>query len=164
MQDYWVKGVWPGFCLCTSLWTPPPAGRRSALTAFTSSIPVAHGPHGPRVWSTLWSIRENSSPGVRDLPLSIWKWLPDAILKNVAVMLNMVDAEGTWPDELLQVYVTMIPKAFGGSRRQDQRPITVQDAFCRLWVKGITQCWAPFCKATAWAPQYHRFINFCYTC
>eukprot|EP00906_Rhabdomonas_costata_P004015 RCo006024 len=37
----------------------------------------------------------------------------------------------------------MIPKASGGTRPQDQRPIAVLDVLYRLWAKGTVLCWAP---------------------
>ena len=37
----------------------------------------------------------------------------------------------------------MIPKASGGSRPQDQRPITVLDVLYRLWAKGVVLTWSP---------------------
>ena len=35
----------------------------------------------------------------------------------------------------------MIPKASGGSRPEDQRPITVLELLYRVWAKGITPEW-----------------------
>ena len=37
----------------------------------------------------------------------------------------------------------MIPKASGGSRPQDQRPITVLEVLYRIWAKGVVQEWSP---------------------
>ena len=37
----------------------------------------------------------------------------------------------------------MIPKAAGGSRPRDQRPITVLDVLYRIWAKGIVLQWGP---------------------
>ena len=37
----------------------------------------------------------------------------------------------------------MISKASGGSRPQDQRPITVLEVVYRLWAKGVVQEWGP---------------------
>ena len=48
-----------------------------------------------------------------------------------------------WPPEWLDAYVTMIPKASGGSRPRDQRPITVLEVMYRIWSKGVVQEWAP---------------------
>ena len=84
-----------------------------------------------------------SSPGVRGLPVSLWKALPPAFLSRVAALLNLVEGSGEWPREVLSAYVTMIPKASGGTRPQDQRPITVLDVLYRIWAKGVVLTWAP---------------------
>jgi hypothetical protein len=110
-----------------------------------------------RVRATLGGMREGSSPGVRGIPLAVWKSLPDTFLGRIADLLTAVEAEGAWPDELLQAYVTMIPKASGGSRPQDQRPITVLDVVYRLWAKGITQCWAPVLQGVYLGPTVMGF-------
>ena len=86
---------------------------------------------------------EGSAPGVRGIPIAVWKSLPDDFLKRVSDLLGLVETEGTWPQELLSAYVAMIPKASGGSRPQDQRPITVLDVVYRVWAKGVTITWAP---------------------
>ena len=89
-------------------------------------------------------MRECSSSGVRGIHIAVWKSLPDSFLERVAGLLNMVEVEDAWPDELLHAYVAMIPKASGGgSRPKDQSPITVLDVVYRLWAKGVTQVWAP---------------------
>ena len=54
-----------------------------------------------------------------------------------------MELEGSWPSELLDGYVALIPKASGGSRPQDQRPIAVLDVLYRLWAKGVTLTWSP---------------------
>ena len=61
----------------------------------------------------------------------------------VARLLNFIEAEGRWPTEWLDAYVAMIPKAAGGSRPQDQRPITVLEVLYRLWAKGVVLQWGP---------------------
>ena len=68
-----------------------------------------------------------------------------------------MEAEGVWPKELLEAYVAMIPKASGGSRPQDQRPITVLDVVYRLWAKGITQVWAPVLQGSYLGPAIMGF-------
>ena len=88
-------------------------------------------------------MREGSSPGARGIPIAIWKSLPDDFLQRMADLLTLVETEGTWPRELLVAYVAMIPKASGGTRPQDQRPITVLDVVYRVWAKGTIQTWAP---------------------
>ena len=143
VRDYWVKTVWRMHESVdpVSSWSTFQASR------FYEHVPRCSWPHAgwtlERVRSVLGSMREGSSPGVRAIPISVWKSLPEFFLQRIAVLLTLVEAEGAWPDELLQAYVTMIPKASGGSRPQDQRPITVLDVVYRLWATGITQCWAP---------------------
>jgi len=82
-------------------------------------------------------MREHSSPGLRGVPIAVWRSLPEEILAQVAELLNLIEKEQCWPVEFIQAFVTMIPKASGGSRPQDQRPITVLDVLYRLWGKGI---------------------------
>ena len=64
-------------------------------------------------------------------------------MARVADLLNLVDDSVEWPQEVLRAYVTMIPKASGGTRPQDQRPITVLDVLYRVWAKGVVLTWAP---------------------
>ena len=61
----------------------------------------------------------------------------------MARLLVLVETEGRWPEEWLGAYVTMIPKASGGSRPQDQRPITVLELLYCIWAKGVTLEWGP---------------------
>ena len=68
-----------------------------------------------------------SSLGVRAVPIAVWKSLPDSYLGRVADLLNLTEDSGQWPMELTHAYIAMIPKASGGTRPQDQRPITVLD-------------------------------------
>ena len=88
-------------------------------------------------------MREGSAPGVRGFPIALWKSLPDGFLKRVADLLTLIEKDGSWPHVLLSAYVAMIPKASGGTRPQDQRPITVLDVVYRIWAKGVTMSWAP---------------------
>jgi len=75
--------------------------------------------------------------------VAVWRSLPDAILQRIADLLNLVEREGHWPQEVVHAFVTMIPKASGGTRPHDQRPITVLDILYRLWAKGIVLTWRP---------------------
>jgi len=75
--------------------------------------------------------------------IALWRSLPDEVLSRVADLLTLVEKDGRWPEELIHAYVTMIPKASGGSRPQDQRPITVLDVLYRLWAKGVVLTWSP---------------------
>ena len=75
-------------------------------------------------------MREGSSPGVRAIPIALWKSLPDEYLTKVAELPTLIEDAGEWPDELVKSYVAMIPKTSGGSRPQDQ--ITVLDVVYRV--------------------------------
>ena len=153
VQAYWVKGVWRMHedVDVAASWE---AFRASPFFAF---IPRCEWPHETwtveRVRVALGTMREKSSPGVRGIPLSVWKSLPADILGRVSDLLTLVEREGHWPVELLSAYVAMIPKASGGSRPQDQRPITVLDVLYRLWAKGIIQGWAPVLQGIYLGPR-----------
>ena len=96
-----------------------------------------------RIGDVLRRMRSTSSPGVRGLPMSLWKAFPSSFMERVATLLNLVESSGEWPAEVLSAYVTMIPKATGGTRPQDQRPITVLDVLYRIWAKGVVLTWSP---------------------
>ena len=64
-------------------------------------------------------------------------------MSAVSRLLTLVEADGVWPAEWLDAFVAMIPKAAGGSRPQDQRPITVLDVLYRIWSKGVVLTWGP---------------------
>jgi hypothetical protein len=64
-------------------------------------------------------------------------------MASVARLLTFIEDTGDWPAEWLDAYVAMIPKASGGSRPRDQRPITVLDLLYRIWAKGIVMEWTP---------------------
>ena len=98
---------------------------------------------GSTVQAALGKMKEGAAPGVPGIPLAVWKALPDPWLDVVARLFNLVEMEGVWPLEWLEAYVVMIPKASGGSRPRDQRPITVLPVVYRLWSKGVTMEWAP---------------------
>ena len=88
-------------------------------------------------------MRERAAPGSVGIPLAIWKCLPPTWHGAVARLLSLVEATGVWPSEWSEAYVAMIPKACGGSRPRDQRPITVLDLVYRIWSKGVVLAWAP---------------------
>ena len=69
--------------------------------------------------------------------------MPDSWVAAIARLLHMVEEAGIWPIEWLDAYVAMIPKASGGTRPQDQRPITVLSVLYRIWSKGIVMEWTP---------------------
>ena len=121
-------------------------------TAFSTSrfgpyVPQAQWPFPPwtsdRVRDVLHHMREGASPGSLGVPIAVWRSLPDPWMHAVARLLTMVEAGGRWPAEWLEAYVTMIPKAAGGSRPRDQRPITVLEVLYRVWAKGVVLSWGP---------------------
>ena len=95
VRAYWVKGVWRMHEAVDALssWAAFRASR------FFAHIPHCQWPHEPwsfeRVRSVLGGMRESSSPGVRGIPLAVWKSLPEAVLTRVGDMLNRVEAAGT---------------------------------------------------------------------
>ena len=86
-------------------------------------------------------MREGASPGMFGVPISVWRALPEPWTDTIARFFTLVEEQGRWPQDWLDAYVAMIPKANGGSRPQDQRPITVLEVLYRLWAKGIVQEW-----------------------
>ena len=157
VSTYWVDGVWRMHAKvdAAASWAS------FRVSCFYGHIPRCEWPHErwtlSRVRSVLGCMKEGSSPGVRGIPIAVWKSLPDPFLSRVADLLNLIELEGNWPEELLQAYVAMIPKASGGSRPQDQRPITVLDVVYRLWAKGITLSWAPVLQGSYLGPSVMGF-------
>jgi hypothetical protein len=112
---------------------------------FYSFVPQLEWPHAPwtaeLIQASLRAMKERSAPGLPNIPIAVWKTLPEAWHGAVARLLNMIEVDGTWPSEWLDAYIVMIPKAAGGSRPRDQRPITVLPVLYRLWSKGVTLEW-----------------------
>ena len=63
-------------------------------------------------------------------------------MQAVARPFNLAERCGAWPAGWAEAYVVMIPKAAGGTRPEDQRPITVLPLLWRLWGKGVARDWA----------------------
>ena len=141
VKRYWVDSILRTHALVDgpSQWSIFLASR------FGSHIPVVEWPHPPwsaeRVHMVLGRMREGAAPGALGIPLAIWKVLPQCWSMAVARILLMVESEGIWPAEWTSAYVAMIPKSSGGSRPQDQRPITVLDLLYRIWAKGVVLSW-----------------------
>ena len=84
-----------------------------------------------------------------------WAWneskaLPLPWFSGLAILLDLVETTGTWPQGLLDAYIAMIPKADGDSTPSGQRPLSVLPVVYRLcaslrlghlreWVEG----WLP---------------------
>ena len=67
-----------------------------------------------------------------------WAWneikaLPLPWFSVLAILLNMVESTGIWPQGLLDAYIAMIPKADGDSAPLGQRPLSVLQVVYRLW-------------------------------
>ena len=153
VRAFWVDGVWNQHARkdAVQCWE---AFQASLYFAY---IPRCQWPHAPwslaRVKQVLRSMREASSPGVRGIPIGIWRSLPDSVLTRVADLLTLVEKEEHWPEELVHAYVALIPKACGGCRPQDQRPITVLDVLYRLWAKGVVSSWSPTVQQAYLGPR-----------
>ena len=118
---------------------------------FGAHIPSARWPtctwDTGRVRQTLRQMREGAAPGLTGVPIAVWRALPSPWPEALAQLLNLVEAERRWPSAWLDAYVAMIPKSAGGTRPQDQRPITVLEMLYRLWAKGIVLSWGPTLQA-----------------
>ena len=67
-----------------------------------------------------------------------WAWnegnaLPLPWFSGLAILLQMVETTGVWPQGLLDANVAMIPKADGDSTPLGQRPLSVVPVVYRLW-------------------------------
>ena len=84
VRAFWVNGVWNQHARkdAVQCWE---AFQASLYFAY---IPRCQWPHAPwslaRVKQVLRSMREASSPGVRGIPIGIWRSLPDSVLTRVA--------------------------------------------------------------------------------
>ena len=54
-------------------------------------------------------------------------------VSGLAVLLELVETTGVWPQGLLDAYIAMIPKADGDSTFLGQRPLSVLPVVYRLW-------------------------------
>ena len=66
-----------------------------------------------------------------------WAWneiqaLPLPWFSGLAILLELVESTGTWPQGLLDAYIAMIPKADGNSTPLCQRPLSVLPVVYRL--------------------------------
>ena len=61
------------------------------------------------------------------------KALPLPWFSGLAILLDLVETTGTWPQGLLDAYIAMIPKADGDSTPPGQRPLSVLPVVYRLW-------------------------------
>ena len=114
---------------------------------FGAHIPSTTWPRSPwdgrRVKTVIRGMRDAAAPGFLGVPIAVWKSLPDEWYAAMAKLFTLVEDAGRWPREWLDAYVTMIPKAAGGTRPRDQRPITVLEVLYRVWSKGVIVDWGP---------------------
>ncbi len=67
-----------------------------------------------------------------------WAWnevkaLPLPWFSGLAILLELIESTGIWPQGLLDAYIAMIPKADGDSTPLGQRPLSVLPVVYRLW-------------------------------
>ena len=67
-----------------------------------------------------------------------WAWneikaLSFPWFSGLAILLELVETAGVWPQGLLDAYIAMIPKADGDSTPLGQRPVSVLPVVYRLW-------------------------------
>ena len=67
-----------------------------------------------------------------------WAWnelkaLPLPSFSGLAILLELVESTGIWPQVLLDACIAMIPKADGDSTPLGQRPLSVLLVVYRLW-------------------------------
>ena len=85
-----------------------------------------------------------------------WAWnevqaLPLSLFSALAILLNLVESTGCWPQGLRDAYIAMIPKADGDSTPLGQRPLSVLPVVYRLWASlrlGHLREWV-----LGWVPQ-----------
>ena len=61
------------------------------------------------------------------------KALPLPWFSGLAILLELVETTGVWPQGLLDAHIAMIPKADGYSTPSGQRPLSVLPVVYRLW-------------------------------
>ena len=144
--DLAVRGFWVDQVLRQHATLDETAAWDTFLASrFGQYIPSASWPRarwdGARVYRVLRGMREAAAPGYLGIPVAVWKSLPMTWYDAVARLFTLVEEEGRWPTEWLDAYIAMIPKAVGGTRPRDQRPITVLEVLYRVWSKGIILEW-----------------------
>ena len=85
-----------------------------------------------------------------------WAWneikaLPLPWFSGLAILLELVETSGVWPQGLLDAYIAIIPKVDGVSTPSGQRPLSVLPVVCRLWASlrlGHLREWVE-----GWLPQ-----------
>ena len=108
---HWVERVWRMHADVDTVASRAALERsRSFSTFLAAPSRMSLGPWRGFTWSSVISATARLR-GTRGIPFCVWKLLPGLFLQRVAVLLGRAEATGEWPDELLQAYVVMIPKA-----------------------------------------------------
>ena len=146
--DEAVRAFWVDDVLRQHASQDPVARWNAFLSSeFGLHLPSASWPTAPwtedRVRAALRGMREAAAPGMSGVPLATWKAMPPWWFAAIARLLALIEHDRRWPTEWLDAYVAMIPKASGGARPQDQRPITVLEVVYRIWAKGTIMLWTP---------------------
>ena len=81
---------------------------------------------------TLRGMANKSAPGADGWRVCELKALPDILLERLAILLNLIEQTGKWPDSLMLGLVSLISKG-EGTAPDKLRPITVMSAVYRLW-------------------------------
>ena len=89
-----------------------------------------------------WLVRKKSTAG----GLDGWAWneitaLPLPCFSGLAILLELVESTGIWPQGLLDAYIATIPKADGDSTPLGQRPLSVL-RLCTGCVQAVYRLWA----------------------
>ena len=74
------------------------------------------------------SFKERTGTGIDKLGPRHYSWLSDQLLDTIAKLLTEIERRGTWPQQLSEAMVHLIPKPVGG-----RRPIGLVASLARLW-------------------------------
>ena len=77
--------------------------------------------------------KRSTAGGLDGWPWNEIKALPLPWFSGLAIILELVDSTGTWPQGLLDANIAMIPKADGDSTPLGQRLLCVLPVVYRLW-------------------------------
>ena len=96
--------------------------------------------------------KKATAGGLDGWALNEIKALPLPWFSGLAILLELVETTGTWPQGLLDAYIAMIPKTDGDSTPLDQRPLSVLPVVYRLWaslrlghLREWVEGWLPKC-------------------
>ena len=77
--------------------------------------------------------KKSTAGGLDGLAWNEIRALPLPWFSGLAILLELVESTGIWPQGLLDAYIAMIPKADGDSTPLGQRPVSVLPVVYRLW-------------------------------